>query len=303
MKKTKLILTVFSASLVIGLMFQSCKKSATNPATAEETATAQDNANAEHLVSDITEMSAQASDGSGGLASYREMPDAILGLSCATITTDTINKTVIITFNGSAPCLDGRTRSGSLMLNYSASTNGAIHYRDPGYSCSITSNNYIVDGYQVIIHNKTVNNTTAPAFNPAVTNETWSINANVTIIKPNGGTIFWACQRVKTLLNTNDPTVYHGAPTPISWNKARVGLSGSANGTSFNGTNFTSNITSQLIRDFGGCTIGGRHPLIQGTLDFMPSGKPTRTIDYGSGTCDLDATVTVNGVTTHITLP
>jgi hypothetical protein len=303
MKKTKLIVAAFSACLVIGLLFQSCKKNTPNPATDEETATAQDNANAEHLVSDLTEMTAQASDGSAGLASYREMPEAILGLSCATIATDTINKTVIITFNGSAPCLDGHTRSGSLLLNYSASTNGAKHYRDPGFSCTIASNNYIVDGNQVFIQNKTVTNTTAPGFNPATTNETWSITANVSIIKPNGGRIAWACQRVKTLLNTNDPTVYHGAPTPISWNKARVGLSGSANGTSFNGINFTANITSQLIRDFGGCTISGHHPLIQGTLDFIPSGKPTRIIDYGQGTCDLDATITVNGVTKHITLP
>ncbi|HEV7232182.1 MAG TPA: hypothetical protein VGO45_12675 [Bacteroidia bacterium] len=306
MKKTKLLLAAFTAVLFIGFSVSSCKKSSSpspTPSPAEETQTTLDNSNAEHTVSDITEMASQASDGTASLGAYRtDANDQVCGLSCATITRDTVNKTVVITFNGSAPCLDGHTRSGSITVNYSASTGGAKHYRDPGFSCSITSNNYIVDGNQVNIINKTVTNTTQPGFNPMSTNLTWSVNAHVTIVKASGGTIDWTCLRTKTLLNTSDTTVYHGPFHPISWNKARVGNIGSASGTTTSGIAFTVNITNLLIRDFGGCNINGKHPIIQGTLQFTPSGHPVRTLDYGNGSCDLLATVTVNGVTTTITI-
>jgi hypothetical protein len=307
MKKAKLLLTAFSAVVLIGLTVSSCKKSTSSAPTpspaSEETQTTLDNSNAEHTVSDITEMASQASDGSASLGAYRtDANDQVCGLSCASIVRDTVNKTVVITFNGSAPCLDGHTRSGVITVNYSGSAVGAKHYRDPGFSCSITSTNYVVDGNQVNIINKTVTNTTQPGFNPMSTNLTWSVNAHVSIVKATGGTIDWTCLRTKTLLNTGDTTIYHGAARAISWAKARVGNIGSASGTTASGIAFTVNITSQLIRDFGACNINGKHPIIQGTLQFTPSGHPVRTLDYGTGACDLLATVTVNGVTTNITI-
>jgi hypothetical protein len=305
MKKNKWAMAALAVVAVIGLTVSSCKKSTNTPTPNEETGTASDNNTAEHIVSDMTVMAAQSSDGTSGLSSYRENPDggAILGLSCATVAVDTTTKMVTITFSGTSPCLDGRTRSGSIIVNYSGSAAGAKHYRDPGFSCMVTTNNYVVDGNHVNIINKTITNTTPVGFNPAVTNETWSISANVNIVKAAGGTINWTCNRTKTLLNTNDPTVYHGAPTPITWSKAIVGLTGSANGTTATGVSFSASVTSQLIRDFGGCNINGQHPIIDGILDFTPAGHPTRVINYGTGACDLIATVTVNGVVTTITLP
>jgi len=290
-----------AAIAVVGLTLSSCKKNKeTSP---EETGTAADNANAEHIVSDMTVIAAQSSDGSSSLSSYRVIggDEGILGLSCATIQRDTTNKIITITFSSNSPCIDGRTRSGSIIVNYSGSAPGAKHYRDPGFSCTVMTNNYVVDGNQVNVVNKTIKNTTPVGFSPATVDETWSIIANVNIVKASGGTISWNCTRTKTLLNTSDSTVYHGAATPITWSKARIGLTGNASGTSANGVSFTAIVTSQLIRDFGACNLG-KHPFIQGTLDFTPTGKPTRVIDYGQGACDLDATVTVNGVTTHITL-
>ncbi len=302
MKKTKWILAALSACLFMGLTISSCKKKTTTTAD-EETTTAVDNANAEHMVSDLTEMAAQASDGSASLTSYR-IPDSdqILGLSCASVAYVAGTKIITITFNSSAPCLDGRTRSGTITIDYSASTGGAVHYRDPGFSCTVTSTNYVVDGNQVNIINKTVQNSTTQGFNPATTNLTWSVNAHIQIIKAGGGTIDWSCIRTKTLLNTSDTSVYHGSAIPISWWKARVGILGSASGTAATGVTFNATIASQLVRDFGGCNISGKRPIIQGVLDFTPSGHPVRIIDYGNGTCDLIATITINGVTHSITL-
>jgi hypothetical protein len=298
MKKTKWLIASLATVLLIGLTIPSCKKKDTSD---EEINTASDNANAEHYVSDITNMAAQASDGTSSMASYRTPEEnMILGLSCATITTS--GQVMTIVFNGNSTCLDGRTRSGSIVIDYSASTNGATHYRDPGFSCSVTSSNYVVDGNHVNIIHKTITNNTPLNFNPASTNLTWAVNAHVSIVKAGGGTIDWNCNRTKYLQNTSDTSVYHGTSKPISWWKARVGLEGTAFGTAASGESFTAQIMNTLVRDFGACAISMKHPIISGVLDFTKSGHPTRVIDYGNGSCDLLATITVNGHTRTVTL-
>jgi hypothetical protein len=90
--------------------------------------------------------------------------------------------------------------------------------------------------------------------------------------------------------------------TPIDWPHAKTQLDGTASGTRANGETYTATATA-MVRDFGGCNILGRHPFISGELDYSPSGKATRYINFGTGTCDLLATVTINNVSYTITLP
>jgi hypothetical protein len=309
MKKSIWIKSAFAATIMLALTVSACKKNSTTPASTppagnEETTSSADNANSEHISTDLTQIVAEASDGSSaGLSSYRmDESGAVLLTSCATVTRDTLNKKITITFSGSSPCMDGRTRSGSIMVNYFASAPGAIHYRDPGFSCAVSSANYVVDGNQVNIINKVVTNTTIPGFNPATTALSWTVNAHLSIVKSGGGTIDYSCTHIKKLINTADTTVYHGASRAISWMKARIGITGTETGTTTTNVSYNSTITSMLIRDYGSCSINGRHPIIQGTIQFTPSGHPIRTIDYGNGSCDNTATVTVNGITVTITL-
>ena len=68
-------------------------------------------------------------------------------------------------------------------------------------------------------------------------------------------------------------------------------VTGTSEGTDINGDPFQLNITSPL-----------RIPIIcgyitAGTMDLLNPGYPTSTIDFGSGTCDGNFTVTVNGIT------
>jgi hypothetical protein len=299
MKTNKFLNTAFGVAAIAGLLFTSCRKDNTE----EETSSAEDHAMAENIYNDINAMAGQASDiSSGSMSNYRLGSDElILSLSCATIVHDSVNRTVTITFSGGT-CQDGRTRSGSLIVNYSASTNGATHYRDPGFSCTVTSNNYVVDGNAVNIINKTITNTTATGFDPATTNLTWHIDAHIQITKSSGGTIEWTCSRDKSLLNTSDVNVYHGASAPVTWSLARIGHTGSGSGTCADGESFSVTITSMLIRDFGGCIVSGKHPIIQGTLDMTKGTRPVRHVDFGNGACDNLATVTVNNHTRTITL-
>jgi hypothetical protein len=305
MKTTKLTLALAGLMIASAAIVSSCSKKDTTTPTAKDTdaSGASDSHLAESTSNDIVSMGSQASDNtSGSLSNYRNGNQTqILGLSCATVTRDTVLKVITVTFNGSSPCLDGRTRSGTIVYTYSNSAVGAKHYRDPGFQLDVTSSNYVVDGNAVTITSKTIKNTTPAGFIPTSTNETWSISATITVNKASGGSVTWTCNHVKTLLNTS--TAYTNSSTPIDWPNARIGITGSANGSRSTGETFSVNITNQLVRDFGTCNINGRHPFIQGTFDYSPSGKATRTFDYGSGTCDLAATVTINGVSYPITLP
>lgn len=70
-----------------------------------------------------------------------------------------------------------------------------------------------------------------------------------------------------------------------------ISITGSSNGVNREGRAFTTNITSALIKK-SDCKY-----ITSGSLDLTPEGFKTRTVDFGNGTCDDDATYTVNGQT------
>ena len=70
-----------------------------------------------------------------------------------------------------------------------------------------------------------------------------------------------------------------------------IEITGNSTGTSREGRAFSTNISSALHKK-SSCKF-----ITSGTLDLTPDGFKTRTVDFGSGTCDDDATYTVNGQT------
>ncbi len=300
--KRKMMTILCCVIAVAMLTMTSCKKKEAAAAADSDTTGATDNTLAENTSNDVVNIGAQAAD-QGSLSSFREANDENVLSSCATVMRDTVNKFIIVSFNGGT-CLDGRTRSGTITFDYHLSPAGAIHYRDPGFTFTVTSNNYVVEGNHVNIINKTVTNITPVGFNPLTTKEKWTIAANISVVKANGNTITWICNRTKTLVNTD--STYTDAATPIKWYKAVIQIDGTASGTrvdaSNNAESFSATATA-MVRDFG-CSAGGRHPWISGTLDYQPpSPKYLRHIDFGPGTCDLNATVLINGHTYDIVLP
>lgn len=73
-------------------------------------------------------------------------------------------------------------------------------------------------------------------------------------------------------------------------------ISGSSTGKNREGRNFTTSITNPLIKK-SSCKF-----ISSGTLELTPDGFKTRTVDFGNGTCDDDATFTVNGQTVSFKL-
>ncbi|PBQ31261.1 hypothetical protein CNR22_05610 [Sphingobacteriaceae bacterium] len=299
---------------VASLSFSSCRKKDKEETIAEDTeqSTATDNNVAESYVADIESMGSQVSD-NGSLSTYKTSgPSSVEALEASGCAAVTVNNQVVTIDFGTSGCIgkDGRTRTGKLIYDFSGSASGATRYRNPGFNMSVTSQNYVVDGYAVTIISKSVSNITSSSIpstaNPG-TNLKWSVVANISIVKPNsGGTISWSCNRTKELMNTGDTLCYKGQAMPIDWTKAMVKINGSASGVNAKGENFTANATN-LVRDFN-CAPDPvsrphRHPFISGTIAYTPGSRPLRTIDFGNGACDMAATVTINGRVFNITLP
>lgn len=272
---------------IIALTWFSCKKD--KEETLEyDTQTAYDNSLADGLFNDVNNIANQAL--SGSLSTYRggQSGEETLLSACATVTLTPDSSgsggTATVDF-GSIPCRcrDNRFRKGIISVRYTGA------YRDSGTVITTTFNNYYVGLDSTALYKvegtKTVTN---KGRNSA--NNTWfSINvSNARVTSPSGTSMTWNSTRQREWIA--------GQSTTSIWSDDTYSITGSASGTNFAGTAFTVSITSPLIFSLDCAYIK------QGKFDLTPSGKPTRSFDYGSGTCDALATVTVNGRTFNIVL-
>ena len=283
MKTRKLTLGLALAAIVSAGIFSSCKKKEKEEKDSD-TAGAADQSFASSTVNDMTSISDEAAK-TYSVSSFRTSDaSGLLAASCASITVDTLAAAKTITVNFGATncvCNDGRARRGSLIISFTG------RYRDSLTVITVTPQNYYVNDNQVT-GTKTITNKGHNAAHHLV----YDINANIQIIKANsGGTISWQSNRQREWL-TGENT--------LQWNDDTYSITGTASGSTSNGNSFTSTITSPLIRNM---SFGCRRHFTQGTLEHTPGGKATRYIDFGNGTCDDQATVTINGNTYTITLP
>ncbi|MDP1746710.1 MAG: hypothetical protein Q8L90_14140 [Bacteroidota bacterium] len=279
--ETKNLFKYLMVVATVGVLFTACKKEKDEPADTDTTGAA-DNALAESSFNDASNISDQAAAGNltSYLAANNGSDERGLLSACATITHDTTTspRTIIVDF-GTTNCLcsDGRYRKGIINISYSG------HYKDSASTHTITFTNFFVNDNQVTgshsVTNNGHNNNGHLTFTIAVTG---------TIIKANsGGVISWTSNRVREWSE--------GESTAI-WSDDVYLITGTASGSHSNGNSFTATITSALKIKMN-C-----HNIVSGGLDLTPSGKPTRSIDWGNGTCDNQATVTINGHVYNITL-
>src|SRR6185312_8029322 len=318
MKKNVTTIAIAIIMLVTGSTVSSCKKDSTSSSgtssstTDTNTNSAKDHQDAENTSNDVDQMGAEGMDNGNINSNYKTVNGGGL-LSpmsgSVTINPNPVNRTLTITFS-SYVGLDGHLRNGTIMYDYSASLSTATHYRDSGIVITDTTpnNDYYVDSNKIQI-NKTIAN--KGRFTNG--NLTWHITTNLTITKAhNGGTIQWSATRDNILLNTNAIT-YNGASvqasfagynTAINWSAAVIGITGSANGTSADGVSYTANISTMLVRNFN-CSPSiihhHFHPFVAGQIDFTPSGKATRSINFGTGACDETYTIIIGNWSATIT--
>jgi hypothetical protein len=177
-------------------------------------------------------------------------------------------------------CNDGRYRRGKIMVSYTG------RYRDSGTVITYSFNNYAVSDHEVSNSSTKVVTNLGRNTNG---NLHYSITESGSILKPNnGGTVTWASTRGREWIA--------GSNTILIWSDDEYLITGTANGTSAAGVTYSFNVTKALHIKLN-C-----HNIVAGTVDITPAGKAVRTLDYGNGTCDNQATVTILSKTYNITL-
>ncbi len=290
MKKRLFPIVSLSVLLSSFLLFHACKKEK-DPELEFDTQSAQDNSLAEASFNDVLEISNQAMDnGSAGLTTYRigDQENSLLS-NCAsvTLTPDSTGQggTVVVNFGPySCLCTDGRYRKGIVNVAYTG------NYRDSGSVITTTLQNYFVGGdssnmYQVM-GTKTVTN----QGHNAQGHLWYSIDVNGQLQNKNGATMNWTSQRQREWTSGESTTGWLG------WADDVYAITGTASGTTFEGKTYTANITKALV-----VALNCRW-IKEGTFELTPTGLATRVFDYGSGACDNDGTITVNGATFNIKL-
>lgn len=251
-----------------------------------DTASSQDDAQAESIFNEINDICNQAVE-DGALSTHRfGVTSNNLLSSCATIVADTDSVTgagnVTVDF-GSYFCLglDNKYRKGKINVSFTG------HYKDPGTVVTINVTDFKVGNDSV--------NTTRITGERVVTNngpdslgrKQYGITVNATLYNYLNEKMTWNSIRTRYWAA--------GDSTPDRTDDEYL-ISGSSYGRSFAGVNFSSGITTALHVRIG-CKW-----ITEGKFVLITDGMPERHFDYGSGTCDNLATVTIEDKTFEISL-
>jgi hypothetical protein len=285
--KTIRIIVVLVLAVNSVILINACKKD--KEETDFDTQTSQDNSLAESTFNDVNNIANEAiARGDSGLSTYRMGSGQNTLLSnCATVTRipDSTGSGGSITVDfGSAncQCVDNRFRRGIINITYTGM------YRDSGTVITTTFTNYFVGREVAHMFQVTGTKTVTNLGTNGNGNYNYNINVDGHLINSTGGTMNWTSNRNREWVA--------GYSTVYNWVDDEYLVTGSASGLNFDGTSYTVNITTPLRIKLS-CWY-----IVEGKFDLTPSGKATRTFDYGDGTCDNNATLSVNGTTFPITL-
>jgi len=192
---------------------------------------------------------------------------------CAVLTHDKISspRTIIIDFGAmNCMCNDGRNRHGKILVSYTG------NYADSGSVHIITFDQYFVNDHLImgsnIIENKGLNGASQPYYSSVIDGKVLKPTVLDTLFYHADHTITWT----------------QGSTTPI-WGDDIYQISGTASGRNEFKTFYAATISEPIIKEVLGCRYYNK-----GKMEMQPQGKALRTIDFGDGSCDNDATVTIN---------
>jgi hypothetical protein len=291
--KYKCSKVLFISSLL--MFFSSCEKKdvVLDSSTGDsDVTTAIDNSLAEGLFNDAESIADQASQGQ--LTFFLpvfdkdieklngEVKNVYEKSNCATVYHDTSSSPKVLTIDfGSVNCLcnDGRNRRGEVIVSYEG------RYRDTNSMHTISFNDYYVNDNQVL-GTKTVLNNGLNSDGKI----NFSIEVDGSIVKSNStDTIVWVSSRTRTW--------EEGHSTTFNWLDDVYTITGNASGVNSAGISYTINITSPLRMALNCRWISS------GAIEVKPEGKLKRLVDYGAGSCDASATITIAGISFPIVLP
>lgn len=282
MKTQKLFRTLLIMSVVTALSFGGCKKDKEDT----DQRAAIDNAVCENAFNDVFKQVDNGAKQTSQSGAQKIMQLDSIGCATVSITPfDTITwpKTLTIDF-GTSNCLcsDNKYRRGKIIANLTG------RYRDAGTVITVTLDNYFVNDNQVE-GTKTITNMGHVGTYNGGNNLKYSIVVTDGKITTSDGVATWSSTRYREWIEGESTTW-------PNWQDDVYLITGSASGTTINQNTYTILITNAL-RVALDCKW-----VESGTLEVTPQGLATRTLDFGSGNCDNQATVTINGVTYIITM-
>lgn len=289
------------------LMVFSCTKETSQTGTdaqEEEVSTAAGESSAEaestynELFDDVMGVNNDVGIAGSGVSYGR--PDTMTPVArCFTVTVTHPNNTpfpvIVVMDFGNTGCMgpDGRIRRGKIITEY---TNRLVY---PGAIATTTFDGFYVDDIHVEGTHKITNISVAPVPPASLV---WKYRVEVIngkLTKLNGNYTEW--NSTKTI------TQIEGSSTPYNPRDDIFKIEGSANGFVKRGTllvRWESAITEPLIRRVT-CQwiVKGRIRTLRVNLPNPNNSRWVAVLDFGTGNCDNQATITINGVTRQITLP
>jgi len=286
-------LRVVFTLLGVVLFIASCKKdTSTSPnslSSANNTAAANMSANAvnaDNAYDDAFGIALQTGSDKGldimmRKAGRTNVPQGVNGsYYCASVSVSGASFPVTVTVDFGAGCIsaDSITRSGSITYVFTG------HLSTPGTTISATFNNYKVNGYEL---NGTY----------TIANTTTSLNSpQLTTTVANGGILF-PSDTSYSFSGTKTVSIASGSVASI--NGLVFNVTGNYAISSSYGDSLTATITAPLEKKVSCAYID------KGVISFMYTKNADSlkgTLDYGTGTCDNQALVTIGSFTETITL-
>ena len=292
MKKTKIIRKTFTAVIIVSAIAAACSKSNSTAGSADDQATAAtltaSDATSDNLYDDAFNEVMNVND-ENGLSTGRIADGSVVNRAdslgsahgCAAVTVtpkdqDTYPKTVVIDY-GTSGCTgsSGVTHKGKITYMLSGK------FRSVGTVISVSFSGYSANGYMVEGTYSITNNSTGNSLN---------ITTKVTggkITYPDGS--YYAYTGTKTMLQTAGMSTT--SPSDDSFTITGNNTCSSSAGNTIAATITTPLVKNAACRNIVSGTIGVAYNNIKGVFD------------YGSGTCDNQATLTIGNTVQPITLP
>ena len=269
----RIFLFAVLAAGVYAVSITACKK----PEADTETTSATDNSLCEGEFNRVVPATNSIAIGDPGVNGNRQLPQIASQCPVDSIdpadTLDGYPVTMYINYGTSCVCPDGKIRAGTLKCVFDTAWD----------SSNPTLTIYLLNYYVNNIHFEGTiavsKNTAARTFTQVITggkcsNSSWEILYN----------------------GTHTLTMTAGFNTLTDPTDDIFTIGGDANGTNRDGLNFTVNITSPIEKR-GNCRY-----ITKGTFEITPEGKNVRTVDFGDGTCDDQATLKIKNSTFSFTL-
>ncbi|MFH0999614.1 MAG: hypothetical protein V1783_02125 [Bacteroidota bacterium] len=201
---------------------------------------------------------------------------------CATITREFVDNSIVVTINfGDENCEgpDGKLRRGKIIITRSG------RYWDGAVRVVYTFDNFFVNDNQ-LLGTKEFTGYINDDGNRA---SSMIIDGSI-ILADDAGTITWKSERHRVVIEGSDTRIK---------SDDRIEITGFSNGVNAAGETFSSEIIEPLVRIYqDGCF----RFYVAGIVKILKANGTEVVINYGDGTCDNLAEVTIDGVTQIIEL-